>query len=136
MKSGKDKEQMMKKIIDNGKLIKIKREKEFISKSFKRRNIENNLLGINYLHFPNSQGTYHSHMAKIECTWHIIDNQDWTINDLKEMEHRQSETYHFTHKAGIFDSLTRNFAKKLQVFKNVYRQEEEIAKVLQIAEFM
>lgn len=62
-----------------------------------------------------------------------MDNQDWTVNDLKEMEDRQSETYCVACEAGISDGLARNFARELQAFKNVYRQEEEAAKALQAA---
>jgi hypothetical protein len=52
-------------------------------------------------------------VAKIERGWRIVYNQDWTVNDLKEMEDRQSETYRIAHEAGISDGLARNFAKGL-----------------------
>jgi hypothetical protein len=75
-------------------------------------------------------------VAKIERAWRIVDNQDWTVNDLKEMEDHQSETYRIAREAGISDGLPRNFAKELRAFKNVYRQEEEAAKALQAARSM
>jgi hypothetical protein len=42
-------------------------------------------------------------VAKIERAWRIVHNQDWTGNDLKEMEDRQSETYRVTREAGMID---------------------------------
>jgi hypothetical protein len=65
-----------------------------------------------------------------------VDNQDWTVNDLKEMEDRHSKTYRVAREAGISDGLARNFAKELWAFKNVYRQEKEAAKALQAARSM
>ncbi|KAH0556926.1 hypothetical protein GP486_005286 [Trichoglossum hirsutum] len=70
-------------------------------------------------------------VAKIERAWRIVDSQDWTVNDLKEMEDRQSETYRLAREAGISDGLARNFAKDLRAFKDIHRQEEEAAKILQ-----
>jgi hypothetical protein len=52
--SSRGEEQMMMRIIDYGRLTEMKREKEPVSRSFKRRNIENNLPGTNFLRFPNS----------------------------------------------------------------------------------
>jgi hypothetical protein len=56
-------------------------------------------------------------VAKIERGWRIVYNQDWTVNDLKEMEDRQSETYRIAHEAGISDGLASNFAKELWLLK-------------------
>lgn len=69
-------------------------------------------------------------VVKIEHTWCIVDSQDQTVNDLKEMEDRQSETYRLTCEASISDGLARNFAKELRAFKSIHRQEEEVAEIL------
>jgi hypothetical protein len=56
-------EHMMRRMVDYGRLTEMKREKKPVSRSFKRRNIENNLPGTNFLCFPNSRSTHHSYTA-------------------------------------------------------------------------
>ncbi|KAI9766134.1 MAG: hypothetical protein M1840_006701 [Geoglossum simile] len=65
-------------------------------------------------------------VAKLEHAWRIVNGQDWTVNDLKEMEDYQSKTYHLAREAGISDNLARNFAKELRAFKDIHRQEEAV----------
>src|ERR1700748_1730624 len=61
-----DEGQMMKRIAGYGRLIETKKEKKLVNRNFKRRNIGNNLLGINFLYFLrflSFLSTHHSHMA-------------------------------------------------------------------------
>ena len=70
---------------------------------------------------------------KWERVWRIVDDQDWTVTDLKEMEDRKSETYRLAIAAGISDGFARNFAKELRGFKVIYKEEEAAALLLQDA---
>jgi hypothetical protein len=48
----------MRRIVDYRRLTEMKRERKLVSRSFKRRNIEDNLLRANFLKYL---GTCHSH---------------------------------------------------------------------------
>ena len=63
-------------------------------------------------------------------TWHIVDAADWSIADLKEMEDDKSAMYRRAIAAGILDGFARCFGRDLQVFKQVYREQEEAASTL------
>ncbi|KAI9762602.1 MAG: hypothetical protein M1840_001195 [Geoglossum simile] len=56
--SSKDEEQRIRRIVNYKRLTKMKRERKLVSKSFKSRNIEDNLPGANFLKYLN---TCHSH---------------------------------------------------------------------------
>jgi hypothetical protein len=82
-------EAQMRWIVDYGRLMETKRKKDPISRSFKRRNIENHLPGTNFLRFPNSQSTHHTHIAfKTHFTSFLSTNygywlQFWLILELR-----------------------------------------------------
>ena len=67
---------------------------------------------------------------KIARVRRIVDDQDWTVTDLKEMKDRKSETYRLAVAAGISDGFARSFARNLRAFKMAHRQEEEAAQML------
>ena len=67
---------------------------------------------------------------KVARVCRIVNDQDWSISDLKEMEDRKSETYHLAREAGISDGFAKNFSKRLRAFKAQHRRDEEAAKSL------
>jgi len=55
----------------------------------------------------------------------IVFQNDWTIQDLKDMEDDASSMYQRTTKAGISDGFTRFIQRELQASERDIRRQEE-----------
>ena len=76
------------------------------------------------------QGNLPGEADKWERASHIVTQQDWSIDDLKNMEDGRSAMYHRAIAAGISDGMARRFASELRKYKPVHRRTEAEASLL------
>jgi hypothetical protein len=70
--------------------------------------------------------------SKWQAAQVIVDENDWSIQDLKRMEDDTSQIFIRATNAGLSDGIARAFRAELKKFKPVYKQrkEEEVARIL------
>ena len=59
-----------------------------------------------------------------------MEEQDWKIKDLKQMEDCTSRMYQLAIQLGISDRLARGFREELSAFKPIYREQQATAAIL------
>ncbi|KAH0541586.1 hypothetical protein FGG08_003934 [Glutinoglossum americanum] len=76
----------------------------------------------------------HRQLQEVVDKWErirrIVNDQDWTIADLKEMEDGKSAMYQRALAVGISDGFARYFASELKAFKRIHQVEEKAAQLL------
>lgn len=66
--------------------------------------------------------------AKVQSAIQIARDQLWTLDDLKGMEDRDSYIYREAVEAGVPSSLARSFRQELRAYKQIYRQQTNLAR--------
>ncbi len=68
---------------------------------------------------------------KIAEVRRLVDNQMWSINDLKEMSDTTSSIYRTAIQLGVPDGMTKSFRDDLKIFKPQWRQAKDLLHIEQ-----